>query len=240
MCQPLLSKPQMDSISAPKQLAYNELVAVRRACRTCLPLGLTNPTDCQNGIYDNTGHIGPWTRWHGDLDASLMIVGQDWGGVEYYLEHKGLEEDKNPTNRNLIKLLASIGIEINLPTVAASTHGLFFTNAVLCLKQGRMLGPVKTACFNHCGAFLRKQIEIINPKVVATLGLHAYRAVLRSYGLGSHTRMRAAVAEPDLMVLPNGTTLVPVYHCGNNGLRSRTLAEQTNDWKRVEAALTAK
>ncbi len=31
-------------------------------------------------------------------------------------------------------------------------------------------------------AFLRPQIELVNPKVVATLGFKAYRAVLSAYG----------------------------------------------------------
>jgi DNA polymerase len=34
-------------------------------------------------VYDNQGHIGPWTQWQGNLNAELMIVGQDWGGTEY-------------------------------------------------------------------------------------------------------------------------------------------------------------
>jgi uracil-DNA glycosylase family 4 len=224
----------MNADFSPKQRLYEQLVSARRACHACYDLGLTNPSRCQDGIHDNAGHIGPWTRWHGDLDATLMVVGQDWGGVEYYLEHKGIEEDVNPTNRNLVALLASIGIHIELPTRPASTKKIFLTNAVLCLKPGRLIGPVNTACFDRCGrAFLEKQIDLVSPKVVVTLGYQAYRATLGSYGLPFHTSMRKAVMETKLANLPCGATLIPVYHCGNNGLRSRSFAEQKADWKRV-------
>jgi hypothetical protein len=46
-----------------------------------------------------SGHIGPWTQWQGKLDADLRVMVQDWGGVEYFFEHKGLEEDTNTTKR---------------------------------------------------------------------------------------------------------------------------------------------
>src|SRR5439155_26930549 len=152
----------------------------------------------------DSGKIGPWTKWHGDLDATLMIVGQDWGGVDYYVEHKGRELDTNPTNKNLVKLLFSIGIHIELPTKQGAVRRLFFTNAVLCLKEGRLLGPVKTACFNHCGtAFLSKQIEIVNPKVLVTLGHQAYKAVLRSYGLPFRGSMFEAIRDKNFQMLPN-------------------------------------
>ena len=55
-----------------KQLRYTELVAKRKECRLCESHDLTNPSACQNGAYDMSGHIGPWTQWQGNLDADLM------------------------------------------------------------------------------------------------------------------------------------------------------------------------
>src|SRR5438045_1083685 len=101
-----------------KQLRYTELVAKRKECRLCDSHGLTNPSACQNGAYDVSGHIGPWTQWQGNLDADLMVIAQDWGGLEYFIEHKGLEEDTNTTNRRICELLS--------------------LNSVLCLRPGRL------------------------------------------------------------------------------------------------------
>jgi uracil-DNA glycosylase family 4 len=220
-----------------KQDRYAQLVIERQACTACASLKLTNPSRCGGGIYDNTGHIGPWTQWQDNLDSELMVVGQDWGGVEYFTDKRGLEQDNNETNTRLIDLLAAIGIQINLPANTLGERRLFFTNAALCLRPGRLTGPVSSRWFSNCGPlFLRPQVELIRPKVVVTLGYYAYRAVCKSFGLKPAQRMRDAIQrEPEQ--LPNGSILVPVYHCGKNGQRSRSLNEQKQDWKRVRVVL---
>jgi len=60
----------------------------------------------------------------------------------------------------------------------------------------------------------------VNPKVVVTLGHMAYHAVAKAYGLRPKPRMREAVNE--IMRLPGGNLLIPVFHPGNNGTRSRS------------------
>jgi hypothetical protein len=82
-----------------RRVHRKELVAKRKECRLCEAHDLTNPGVYKNGAYDMSGHIGPWTQWQGKLDADLRVMVQDWGGVEYFFEHKGLEEDTNTTKR---------------------------------------------------------------------------------------------------------------------------------------------
>jgi DNA polymerase len=202
----------------------------------CASLNLTNPSKCHDGIYDNTGHIGPWTQWQDNLDAELMVVGQDWGGVDYFIDNEGLEQDDNETNTRLIELLACVGIQIDLP-INTTERPLYFTNAAICLRRGRLTGPVSSRWFSNCGPlFLRPQVELVKPKVVVTLGYHAYGAVCKSFGVAPAQRMRDAIQrEPER--LPNGSVLVPVYHCGKNGQRSRSMNEQKQDWKRVLTVL---
>ena len=54
---------------------------------------------------------------------------------------------------------------------------------MLCLKEGGLQGSVERQWFENCGShFLRRQIEIIAPRVVVALGQMAYEAVLRTYG----------------------------------------------------------
>jgi uracil-DNA glycosylase len=93
-----------------KQRQYRDLVKKRNACRLCI--GLTNPADVALERYDSD-EIGPWSRLHGDLDAQLMIVGQDWGDVRYFNDNKGLDRLDNPTMCNLEKLLSHIGISVS-------------------------------------------------------------------------------------------------------------------------------
>lgn len=86
-----------------KQEAYSNLVRQRKSCRSCR--GLVNPAMHEGGKYDS-GEIGPWTLWQGDLNSKIMIVGQDWGDKAYFTKWKGADQPSgNPTNSNLQKLL---------------------------------------------------------------------------------------------------------------------------------------
>src|SRR5688500_5207961 len=122
-----------------KQAAYAALVAGRKTCHACM--GLTNPADYAAGRYDSP-EIGPWTRWQGNLDATLMIVGQDWGDTAYFARHDGLDGSTNPTNRTLCRLLHSIGIHIDPQATVAGRGQIFLTNTILCLKSGGMQATV--------------------------------------------------------------------------------------------------
>jgi uracil-DNA glycosylase family 4 len=219
-----------------KRHAYLKLVEKRKGCHSCEDHGLTNPSVCRGGVYDNTEHIGPWTQWQGNLDAELMVIAQDWGGAEYYIGCEGLEKDTNPTNKRVCELLASVGIQIQLPKQTREGP-LFFTNAVLCLRPGLLTGPaIKSRCFTNCStAFLRPQVEVVNPKVVVTLGRMAYRSLMTGYGKKPKERMREAVN--DIVELNGSTWLVPVFHPGNNGTRSRSFEKQKEDWLRVRKVL---
>jgi len=116
-----------------KRSTYDALIASRKACKVCHLL--ENPAQILGGQYDSS-QIGPWTLWQGNLDAEIMIVGQDWGDVRYFTTNAGHEAVRNPTNEMLAKLLASIGIRIDPPSPQDDGGGsLFLTNAILCLKH---------------------------------------------------------------------------------------------------------
>ena len=209
---------------------YSELVARRKACRACTEL--TNPSVVDDGAFDSD-HVGPWSRWQGNLSADLMVIGQDWGDTRYFRRFRGLDDDTNPTNRTLMKLLQSIGLVIGLPSSAGSNNLVFFTNAVLCLKEGGLQGPVRAAWFQNCAPFLRRQVEIIAPRVVATLGKHALQAVRQAFQLPPRS-LASAVAGTEGETLVGNTRLLAVYHCGARVLNThRKLDAQIQDWARI-------
>jgi len=213
---------------------YTELVARRKACRECAEL--TNPSAVDDGAFDSD-HIGPWSRWQGNLSADLMVIGQDWGDTRYFRRFRGLDDDKNPTNRTLMKLLQGIGLVIGPPSSAGSNDLVFFTNAVLCLKEGGLQGPVQAAWFQNCAPFLRRQVEIIAPRVVATLGEHAFRAVRQAFQLPPRS-LASAVADTEGEILVGNTRLLAVYHCAARVLNwHRKLDVQIQDWARIGNAL---
>lgn len=98
-----------------RQEEYRKLVKQRKGCELCAHLGLTNPACFKGGIYDSD-QIGPWSRWQGNLNAEIMVVGQDWGDTAYFEAWRGRDQSSgNPTNSNLQLLLQTFDITIEEP-----------------------------------------------------------------------------------------------------------------------------
>lgn len=211
---------------------YVALVTDRKKCRLCEEHGLRNPF-LLDPVLDSD-EIGPWSRWQGNLDAVLMIVGQDWGDDKYYLRNGGLEAANNPTNVFLRELIGLAGLAITAPDDPGRESNLFFTNAVLCLKrQGGLQGPVALECFANCAAYLKRQIEIVAPRVLVCLGERAYRGVTSQYGLATG-RFRNEVESESGHMLANGTRVFARYHCGKRILNThRKPDQQRDDWQRL-------
>lgn len=219
------------------QGAYGELVAQRKACHRCS--GLINPSTRPDLDSDQ---IGPWSRWQGNLEAEVLVVGQDWGDTRYYEKNKGRDRADNPTNETLRKLMEVAGLHIDLPGPDTSGLGVaFFTNAILCLKEGGMQAAVNPVWFENCGRlFLRPTIELVKPKIVITLGERAYRAVCGAYGLRARGFRAAVEGEPE-QLSDSGPLLLPVYHCGARILNThRPFERQKQDWIRAGRVLAAR
>ena len=218
-----------------KHFQYAELVSNRKQCRRCV--GLRNPAEPELAEFDSC-EIGPWSRLHGDLNAPLMIIGQDWGDVRYFQAHQGLDDLRNPTMQVLEMLLRGINHPVSLSAYNANPQGIFLTNAVLCLKEGGLQGKVQREWFVNCGIhFLEAQIRLVAPRVVVTLGNLAFQATLAAFSLEKRP-LRKSVDDEAPILLPNGAQLVPVYHCGRRILNThRCFKQQEVDWQRVGKAL---
>ena len=169
-----------------------------------------------------------------------MVIGQDWGDIKYFQDNRGYEKDYNPSNNMIRSLLASIDIEIPQPSKSNETKNpIFLTNAILCLKKGGLSGQVKKRWFDNCGKnFLQPLIEIIQPKVVVTLGKYAYEVICKLYGLPKVTYKDAVILHKEGFLLTNRTRFLPMYHCSRRVLISyRHLDEQILDWQKVTKAL---
>jgi len=190
-----------------------------------------NPSKFQK--YDSN-EIGPWSLWQGGLDADILLVGQDWGGIDYFLKHEGIDEDRNDTNKHLVTLFNSIGIFMEGPESLLKNDKLFFTNAILCLKKGGLTTPVEQKYAEICCRnFLKSLISIIHPKVVITLGTFAYESIVQSYNL-KYPPLKQAIHVETGFILESGIRLFPVYHCGYWGWkRNRKEPLQIQDWKKI-------
>jgi len=134
----------------------------------------------------------------GNIDAAVLFVGEAPG---YWEDLKG-----RPFVGAAGKLLDSLLLRIGL-----LRGEVFITNVVKCRPpENRDPRPIEV---ETCTPYLDRQIGLIQPKFVATLGRHSASYVFSKAGLGkveSITRVRGRAYQVRLLNLP--VLLVPMYH----------------------------
>jgi len=182
-----------------KQFEYRELVKKRRACDACMSIRVGKDGKNfrnQSSFHDveDADQIGNFSTWAHDLNAQVMIVGQDYCDAKTYLRDEGriqkkpivdledVKEYSTETNYRLRLLVKQLVLELGSPSLGSSTSVVFLTNAILCMKPGEMSDPNPQKVYNNCGTnFLRPLIDLVRPKAMITLGVQATRSVLFAY-----------------------------------------------------------
>ncbi len=155
----------------------------------------------------------------GNLNARVMFIGEAPGRL-------GADQTEIPfhgdtSGNNFEDLLTFAGIR---------RDAVFVTNAALCNPKddrGNNSTP-SVRELQNCSAFLRRQIELVDPTIVVTLGAAALRAtdLLEPHGLELSTHVRTVNQWL-------GRTLVPLYHPGQRAMIHRSLANQRSDYQFV-------
>lgn len=161
---------------------------------------------------------------NGSLKARVMFIGEApgrQGGDRTRIPFSG-----DQSGRNFARFLSSIKL---------TRASVFITNAVLCNPRkpsGANRKPTQTEVAN-CSDFLRRQIEMIDPRVVVTLGAVSLDALRRiEYHDLSLRESAGHIYEW------NERLLVPVYHPSPQVLAShRRETEQLRDYQAIARAL---
>lgn len=214
--------------SQDKGKAMKALAGEIQACNDCYKKYPEAKRHIANSIasMSKTG-INFWADAFPHYNAKLMIVGQDWGS-EGYLEtflrlHGGsipnpYEENNNRTWSNLMEFLDASMID---------HRDVYLTNALLCLRRGKGMSGERNfspKCLQNCFQYLKRQIEIIRPLVIAALGEKVFRLLSNRYMIKiEHQRYREIVDnyEPEKYLTETGSILFPLFHTGNYGVLNR-------------------
>ena len=218
--------------------AYDALVAARKACRICIERYPGRIRNCAEFDYD-PNVISHWEQWLGHKNPKLLIVGQDFANVDYFIRYRGRDQPHNKTNDNLQQLLAAAGIQTTNPPEPDLEAPVFASNSILCLKEGRMNGSILSSWVNSCAdAHLAPLVHYLKPPVVVGMGSNGWRAVRRVFALAD-APPRISHAAGDHWVAVDGTRVFAVGHPGPLGLTNRPLPQQLADWRHIGAALSA-
>ena len=220
-----------------KRTQYEALVSDRKTCDLCSHR-LNNAAAIHGGRFD-CDEISPFSRWQGNLDAELMVVGRDFADEERFIDCKGWPDEQAGTNLALVELAQEAGIAIQRPKCGVSDDRLFFTNGVLCMNRDKDR-PIPNRCFDACGRmFLRPLVEIVRPKLLVSLGVQTARAVRSAF---ADARVPEPLACPalDPIRLNAATCWMALCHPSRRVLNSmRSLEEQRGDWRKVGRVLAS-
>lgn len=193
----------------PERVKFAALIAEAAQCTRC-------PAMCERTAV--------LSELNGSVAARIMFIGEAPG-------RKGADQTRVPfsgdqSGKNFDRFLGSIGL---------SRRQIFITSAALCnprTESGTNRKPSWTELTN-CSQFLRRTMEIVNPRLVVTLGSVALEALgtIETHDLN----LKASAATIHRW---HGRVLVPIYHPSPQVLAShRREAQQLADYKVVARAI---
>ncbi len=154
----------------------------------------------------------------GNPDADLMFIGE---GPGYYEDKQG-EPFVGAAGQLLNKMLEEIGIR---------REDVRITNVVLCRPPGNR-DPLPEEV-DACSPWLREQIELVDPRVIVTLGNFATRSILGKPVSISRVRGQRFPIE--------GRTVIPTFHPAailrGGGEASSQMTALRADFQEMKAAL---
>lgn len=133
--------------------------------------------DFHGGLYDEWGMISPWTKSAANVDAQLMIIGQDWYSEKAILKsetpwHCGYNPEA-PTNKNLFALLKD-AFRLDFSDVYA-------TNLFVFIKAGAANSSIPSRDLLYSAkAYTLNEIDIVAPRAIVCLGSATYRILCRA------------------------------------------------------------
>jgi DNA polymerase len=155
----------------------------------------------------------------GNADAELMFVGEAPGANE---DRMGLPF-VGQAGKLLDKLLAEIGLE---------RADVFICNVLKCRPPGNR-DPQPNE-IETCQGYLRSQVELIEPKLICTLGNFATK-LLRGDPTGI-TRLHGQ--EEERVIGVRAVRLYPIYHPAAALYTPRTLEALRADFQRIPGLLS--
>ena len=228
-----------------KKILYQNLIREMGNCEKCI--NINNKDRALINIFQNITFCknipSIWTDWFNRLDAKIMIIGQDWGP---YSDMKILNElyMLKPSKKNWKHLIeqeksnTKKQLEYYINESSHNTYNLddiFVTNAIMCARQGsnyRGNNIDLKKSTNNCSKFLVKQIEIVNPKVILTLGYYPILSLSKSYNFKIEKNLKETIIKyPEIKV--NDYIIIFLYHPVAQIKKSEQIKQYNRIWKYV-------
>lgn len=182
-----------------------------------------------------------WTDWFNRLDSKIMVIGQDWGP---YIDMKRLHDSLNLDKSNWRELIDSeksstkklLNEYIKISSNGKySLNDIFITNAIMCARSGENYRgdniDLKKSTLN-CSCYLLRQIEIIKPKVILTLGYYPLLSLSNLFNFKIEKTLRETINVTPEVVLDD-FIIIPLYHPVAQIRKPIQLSQYERIWKYI-------
>lgn len=234
-------------INDKKGKLFDELIEDMSKCKKCISIHSKNNRDCSLiNIYKNLKFSKEipsiWTDWYNRLDSKIMIIGQDWGPFKdmkelnkRYLENtsienwnKLMEEEKSLTKKQLTKYL----IESSNGKIT-SIKNIYITNAIMCARKGNNYRGnninLKCSALN-CKNFLLRQIEIVKPRIILTLGYYPLYSLSNIYNFKIEENLTKMIEKYPIIEIKD-FIIIPLYHPVAQIAKEKQIEQYNKIWQ---------
>lgn len=206
---------------------FDKLMEDMKSCNKCVSTDKDSNDKSLVNIYRDLEFAKKipsiWTDWYNRLDSKIMIIGQDWGPQ---IEMKKINDMylKNETKSNwkkLIEVEASLTKKQLTKFMIESSKGkinsiddIYITNAIMCARQGdkyRSDNINLKQSTSNCQDYLLRQIEIVNPKLILTLGYYPILSLSKIFGFTIQKTMKDIIQETPIIKVYD-YIIIPLYH----------------------------
>ena len=159
----------------------------------------------------------------GDIEANVVFIGEASG---YWEDAKGLPF-VGAAGKILDTLLEKIGL---------LRENVFITNVVKC-RPPRNREPQPLEITTCTELYLNRQITLIQPKIIVTLGRHSTTYILSKAGLNVQSITRQHGRVYDIKFLNIAISVFPTYHPASGLHNPKYRDELENDFQVLKTEL---
>lgn len=170
-----------------------------------------------------------------------MIIGQDWGPYNDMKKFHNLLKDDKSNWKEIIELEKSNTKKMLEHYIKSSSNNkyslddIFTTNAIMCARQGNNYRgnniDLKKSTMN-CSENLLKQIDIVKPKIILTLGYYPLKSLALIFNFKINSTLKSTIEEyPEINV--DNYVIIPLYHPAAQIRKDEQLRQYKRIWKYV-------
>jgi restriction system protein len=185
-----------------------------------------------HGGYYECCFVSPWTKSAHNVEADVMLLGQDWSSSDSLNRQPCPEQRKRGQTWNL-------RTNVNLRDFLKQHMQLDFcetyaTNVFPFIKKGPTDARIRPSDMQCCAEkYAVPEMEIVAPKMAICLGQSTFDAIRRS--LHEERRSFADACAPEHCINHRGTEIYGVPHPGSWGIRNAGGMERVHERWRILA-----